>query len=105
MCDSYGAPNGAQKGRARLELRRLLLFVWNQLDQAPAQLFRSDTDEVALTGFEKRLLATDEFANTLLQESSEAERTTNLLHECLWKGLIDHIRLLRNGAAECYRRP
>ena len=64
---------------SRLQRRIGLLFVSDQFDQTTPQFFAGDLDEVALTSFKERALATDQFTHSLLQQSSQAERTADLL--------------------------
>ena len=72
----------------QLELRCRLLFGCDQLNQATTQLFAGDLDVVALAGLEQRSLATNQFADTLLQQRRQAERTTDLLDELLGEALF-----------------
>ena len=66
-------------------------FVGDQFDQAALQFFAGDLDVVAFAGLEQRLLAADQFADALLQECREAERTADLLDELLREALFHDV--------------
>lgn len=73
---------------AALQRRHVLFFVGNKLNEPSPQLFASDLDVIALTGFEQRTLTSNQFANSLLKKGGQTERTADLLDQLLGEALF-----------------